>query len=902
MERFFYTVCRNGVSVTGDDGFQVRAATPALNPGFILQHCMGAIAYEPPRGVDVEQLTGANSPVKLIYYRAGGVSMLGRICWTGHDAEDRYRLGNFFADVLIGLPETMDALEAVCAWDAPFWHDRALGESTCLDSVPALPRNDVFPDETAELQLRHETAQTRLTWLINAFLSRQSHQRLIICANPRDVAILVYGLCSCLPPSWRREVTFSTYEESPEKAATVIMGTTRLKHAEDFDEFWYSSGGKVLNLETGRQSETVSSFYAKHIVSLFCNGDRTKLDHLLARLDSCNLGAAKHLDLGLRILMGDFKGLENEDLYAVVELSSLFGAAVAQEEFCAHFAEALILSNPPGDLWPSLGAQLGDKRQPAQFVAALARVVATNLVRAAEPAQLMERLEVVDAILFVPDSQSLAFELLQEVLGMPSPAELRRPARWFLLAWWAGKPGLLDDTRFLRVLATFLAMGPDEFKSLIDADLPESIKVLAFMLATENTAAAPPGWMADLRSRQTVLDSTLRYLCARPQLHMLAVRLFVGSFPPTVARARALPKSGMPHSVLEGILEEYGKALSPREWLLLSKKDFAALIRAVPESTAMSAICARIIAVLSPAGGGENSHIAMLRFWLESGVRLTGPASERARALVHLGDYLAHPALDRESIVRLADLIERVNGQGDAAFWSTLMEVMVRRIEGQAGMELFLVSMGSVYPGGMAALFCRLCDVHCEHQKYLRRLGATSAFLLIALGEAQSELLRSQTRSSSEAQNKVAKIISQLRGSDLERLDRESAQWSACARSAWRNLARPRNKRNFLCLALLVTLLMVFLALYFAWHLRPTSIGSALTDTNRVLQQRTHTNQLGVKHAPEAAGISGLPIKERSTPVPATNTLSLPLGQKGNQRTLNSVDPEKSQSIPSIRK
>jgi hypothetical protein len=133
-----------------------------------------------------------------------------------------FRPGNYISHVLIGLPTSMTAHDAVLYWGSESWFRG-------IDGVrPGYELNEVAPAslKTGPL-ISADFARTKraLRYLIAAFVSRRDEQQILIAAPPDVVAELITGLTAALPGSVLADFTFSTYERDPLRCRATVVGT-----------------------------------------------------------------------------------------------------------------------------------------------------------------------------------------------------------------------------------------------------------------------------------------------------------------------------------------------------------------------------------------------------------------------------------------------------------------------------------------------------------------------------------------------------------------------------------------------------------------------------------------------------------------------------------------------------
>jgi len=125
MKQLIYTSCKAVNSLSGASGFQVRAASPGLGTDR-LRAALRYAGYALPTHVSPTAATLQRAPVRLALLRgADGQRVMCHSVYVGLDPTTG-RAGNFLSHMLLDVPATLTAREAIDAWGSRFWQCEVL--------------------------------------------------------------------------------------------------------------------------------------------------------------------------------------------------------------------------------------------------------------------------------------------------------------------------------------------------------------------------------------------------------------------------------------------------------------------------------------------------------------------------------------------------------------------------------------------------------------------------------------------------------------------------------------------------------------------------------------------------------------------------------------------------------
>ncbi|MDO4583017.1 MAG: hypothetical protein Q4D62_02835 [Planctomycetia bacterium] len=231
MKQFYYTSCRAGESVSGQSGFQIRATSEPLTPEEenVCYRCLGykiSVSPEVPK----ESL-----PVKLLFWKhtqRGSLAL--RSTWLGEDPVTR-RQGNYFAHVLLNLPENVTAREVLGLWGSRFWktENDATISGTELEVPKTFPAGTLGGEGWEKELLDHPRRWAIFAFLVEALWHRTPRSKILVAAEPEDLVWGLWGVVQWLPMAFWEDLTFSTYEKDPLLAPPLVVGVWSVDNREE---------------------------------------------------------------------------------------------------------------------------------------------------------------------------------------------------------------------------------------------------------------------------------------------------------------------------------------------------------------------------------------------------------------------------------------------------------------------------------------------------------------------------------------------------------------------------------------------------------------------------------------------------------------------------------------------
>jgi len=773
MKQLFFTACKEGMSVSGRSGFQVRAASAGLSSDR-LQAVQRYAAYRLPVGMSPETRP-ADAPVRLALLET---PELGRIlCHGVHIGEDPTtgRFGNFFTHVLLDVPAALDSLRAVRSWGSAFWQSKdSSGPTQLPDTEPVEVRDGGRLTEAQLTSFLQQPAKADLLrFLFRAVLTASPQTRIFLAAPDREVALCVWGLLRGFPAGLLGSLTFSTFESDPLACPARIVGNCwPADAAQDLPSSCYSGGCLGCNLFTGKQSPVAASALADMVVRYLTQEKWTELDRLRAQLDRVGVKDPRLLDLVCRAWEGgaDLSQAEVQQALSVPAIAALLVGhesirtrvltwALQAPDFAQaslpRFAEAL--RNQGGDPG-ELGDRVVTAGKEALTAGDLAR--AKHVLETVLPALSRRRAEGVWVELFeqVSRPEALSREVRQYLLPRVLP---RDPA--------GGKPPARAER--------WLTVAPEELDAVLGLPLALPYHRLAARVCLGKALQVGP--------------TVARPLARRPELVLdLLVELPEG-------RGVDLLRVALPDLKTAGLVEQmFRRAEQFRPEVLdaclgmlfdrgegaveLARTRGEELLRRLPSGECVARLVRQVVS--SPSAAVCDVRLmAFLRRVVAAPVfpRLDDATRGRLDDLLGVEEFLANPRLNEQTLARLASVLQRADqSQRERA----LAKVADKLCEAPSQRNLELVLRVLSPRAGKAVDLYRWLVSYWRRQGSLPRrdrVELLAAVLAVGFGELEDPSLSRPLRGAEQEAAGLVQDLRRQKAQDLvEALQKRMEKWS----------------------------------------------------------------------------------------------------------------------------
>jgi len=817
-EQFWYTSCRVGLE--GTTGIQVRAASPEIAKGLreFRIRLGGVLNYSLPEGGTSFNTSSLQSPIALSWIVVGHERILLRKSFIGFDSDRRP--GNFFTHLISNLPRGFNARQAIATWDADFW--QSSDQSLAPDNFSLEVINDWLllnaPSPFHANELNAEL-RAKLETLLKAFLSRDAKRKIYIAAEPRIIALLVWGLTQCLPPQLCDDITFSTYESNVLSANSFITGTCRLEHLAQSGTFnlpqeCYAGFNVALNLYPGARADsnlTVSAAiatFASFAVDSLWKGDR----ELQAILDT--VATESHVTVDSLIETFNRERTEIGKWDAPTVCGVLKNPARAQKYLAnAEFADNFIATAISNPLWWTSDAKpaLEKLRQPG--MASQVRVDLTGLGVAALQRAASEiaigidanRAILVDGIaaVCIPDQMlgnvnaySRLLDILAQQYSQIPDAKTPIKLRAALVERWGNISPLPSQYK----IEPWLKVSWDQANELLQLKLP---KEWQDFVADELVKSLPPQWNIvepTFYAYPDLFQNALVRQIASPSYSSNALALFKLAWENGYADKEKLLFALLrqDNAPANQILSIANLGSSTFERMLGSRQERETLLRVYLRSSVTQRLVQSYIDNLSIAKCKDQQTYDILR---ALNPYLNQATSSRAQAWLTIAQFIQTAQFTGTTLKPVAREIQFLfptqREQKDAV--QQLVSTLARRLDGQDGTEALrniLVCLGEPFDDSPVPLCEKLLSQ--AEQNYL----SDNDHIVTRFVPFFQLYLRHYNREYFDARQKeqlkplIKRVLESIQSSDRRGIDKLGAEIvfdrsksvDADYQSAWNNL------------------------------------------------------------------------------------------------------------------
>jgi hypothetical protein len=504
-EQFYRTWCYSGRSVSGADGWKIRAKSEKL----ALPEAEGLADlanYWSPTEFSREFLPGR----RLALFRrpedcvlANGVPVAGLVGGRG---------GVSFEHVVVGLPKGFSAFDAIKLWRASIWQIQDGGFAPQLpkfawdrdsDWTGFQPAQSVPGEGDSAVVMELLNRSEVVSWssyMLRACLAAATGavDKVFIAGTDDSIARLLFIALYCLPERFRRNLTFSTHENPKATKGVQIVGVTTFEGGEtDFPRFCYDGRYCAINTFNGNKSETLAiSIFADSAIQWLLAGQFGLLENVRRGFDA--LDSADNPDVGeLELLaqnppLGDDAPLDTEGY-----LKLLGSPAIGHAMLCnrAELIAIMNLARNEEGFKDSVVGQLSTwlpKHVTAskEFPSALADIALEQIQAGKlfeEVTWLAEFCRGVDGNLELPfwERLMLLFQArLNQGAGSKSPLPALDTRLRLIEVWhhWHQLPEQFAGDPFGEVVSSWLQVASRDLSAVLNSSLKDNLKQLTLTL------------------------------------------------------------------------------------------------------------------------------------------------------------------------------------------------------------------------------------------------------------------------------------------------------------------------------------------------------------------------------------------------------------------------------------
>jgi hypothetical protein len=795
MKQLYYTSCEAGKSVSGQSGFQVRAASTGAAPER-LRAAIRYAGYRLPAGMPAETDPAA-APVRLALLNTADMGRL--LCHSSYTGQDPStgRFGNFFSHLLLDVPAEVDAAQAIHSWGSRFWRRAHEGGTELPEATPRdLATGGSLDDGAFAPFLRRPRRREMLRFVLQAFLLSRPDQRIFLAAPPEDVALCVGALARSLPRSLLAGLTFSTYESEPLGCAARVIGTCWDRGAaQDLPSACYSGSCLAFNVTSGRCTPLPGEApFAAAALAALDSGRFADLDRFFATWERLGVQDPALLDLVYRIDQGSAP-LSKEDSQATCRHPGLASLLLARPAVAAQVV-SWALEDPAYRaavfppllqslrLQPAVLGQLADHLR-AAGVAALrasdldrARLALEDLLRGAEPGRF----------------RTLWGDLF---IALDDPGQLSEEARFFLLPRVLPRDpdeAVPQDAERVR---RWLEVPPAQLERLLGLDIPLPHKAAACLTCLAREEPPGPALRRALANHPELLLEVLPDI--DPDQRALDLFDAVLKEMRQVRLAKALAgRATLRPPVLDHCLDAALRR-NPGEAEDVIREHGKRLVRVLPEGR--SVVRMAEVVLLNPAADA-GAHPRLVEFFdkllaCPAAGHLSKQAAERLDDLLVVDRFLKQPSLREEALRNVAAVLGRLP-RGSPASAPQCLRVLTAAAEAlfqhdkedvKPALEAVLAVLGPAAGRSPAELYRELVRSFQRRagNQFWKKTDLLHALVAVGFGELKRKGLAEQL---DEVYPEAGRLTRQIRASCPRKvvtaLDQRSMFWGREPRKNWR--------------------------------------------------------------------------------------------------------------------
>jgi len=784
MKQAYYTSCRVGRSVDGGSGFRLRACSSGMSPGRIeaaVQHA----GYSLPAGMVPSDDMIDEAPVRLALLDDNGCGrMLVHSCYVGRDPGTR-RFGNFFSHLLVDVPPSVGAGQAINTWGSRDWQCQDGEWDIELPDRDRLP-GDGPPCDANLQQFLADPSNRRMTaYLLAALLQPDESSRVFIAAPADRIGMAIAVVCRALPAAAIRSLTFSTYESDPLTSHARLVGTCWPEDQErDLPSSCYNDNAFSFNSYTDRRLEIDPwPAFADFAIDVLAAGS---VDRLSAITDVCErLGVVRAETVNTVYQVT----CRPEDLVPDAVQSLVRDHAEA--------AMALLLEHP-GALTRIFEWATTDPGHAEMLL----RPLAARAVRSEAAIGRMARAvgdSLLDAILHPQDDRAGGVRA-EMVSQLPvwiadracDPRILSWPVRLLLLPHVECLAVGMSDRAAASRSEHWLDLPREEVAEFLAADLSEELKVAVLERVIRREEKVPCEAVARFEADPMMLVAVMQRLLAAPGADDLAVPLFRvvidGNPDLRVIEVLTSQADRLGQHVTRACLERVvadgrfdpGRLVQHAAKILLAEP---------PDRVICQELAGRLLAQIEPTGS-EDSAITGFLETLERRHLLTETQRVRFESIRAVQDFLRHATLGEAGLVRLAAAM--ANDPDPTARQASKVakhigEGLVTRPAGRGArtvLELVLRTLGPTFEGGPMQLYRTVLEQCRQDGAFWRDAKLLHAFITLGLGECRQ--LHESLEDLSLAARDLAEEMARRSGTAVfRRVESEIISGSGSARRQW---------------------------------------------------------------------------------------------------------------------
>lgn len=700
-----------------------------------------------------------------------------------------------FTHVLIDVPSTLDAHQAIQTWGSDQWQCSAadgLGQlSDALIPPVSVELNDNYLTEFLKNPKQKELFQVVLA----AMMSTPADAPIFVAAPSELVAACIYGITRTLPAAMLESLTFTTYVHNPLETKARIVGTVPDTDDQELPHACYDGVGVGVNYFTGtKTSLDIDIPFVEFAVQVLASGNHGPLDDFCATWQRLGLKDSTLVDVVYRLGRGP-DAITKEEAIKALQDTALVSWIAPRPEYQQLFLQWALEDIEFATVsFPRVVTALRQRPDHLTKLATTIHDAGWEAVKAGNLTTTRSALEVLLPMVSPVSGQAVWGELLQK---FTEPETLSWDMRTYLLPKLArlrplavGQEPDTDIRRWLNVPA-------DKLSSLLSLSLSQGYHVAVCQQLISSSKANLPSVGKALSSNQPMAFVVLQQLLASPDGKGTAHELFT-------ELVREEPQPGwmnelikldppVPSSVLNRCLgtalDQGVSALDPVPFV---KQHGAALLERLGGQGNLDRLASLVLA--GQAGDLLNDEaVKTFLLGMEGKAGMSGPVEERLNALLKVHRYLEQPTIRHDQLTSVAAAMQLEPALFSQATKQRLLQAALSSMGTttfQDELVSLLLNWGSMF-GGPSALYRECLKLCQQHKAFWKNQDQLQAFLAVALDGTTSEMLNTQTEGlEAEAYSIVDNLVRRGGKKAWQEIDARLADWPRPAKRQWQFLSQ----------------------------------------------------------------------------------------------------------------
>lgn len=700
-----------------------------------------------------------------------------------------------FTHVLLDIPSTLDAHQAIQAWGSSQWQQSAAEGLGQLSDALIPPVSVELNDQALTSFLAEEKQKHLFQVILAAVMSTPADATIFVAAPSEMIALCIYGLTRALPSTFMETFTFCTYTHNPLDTKARVVGTEPESEDQELPHSCYDGAGVGVNYYTGtKTSLDIDLPFVEFAVQVLASGNHSPLDDFRATWQRLGIRDMALVDMVYRLGRGPDAITKDEAIKALQD-TALASWIAPRAEYQQLFLQwALDDIDFATVSFPRVATAL---RQRPDHLAKLATQIhdaGWEAVKAGNLTTSRCALEVLLPMVSPVSGQAIWGDLLKQ---QADPEALSWEMRCYLLPkltrlrpLTVGQEADADIRRWLNVPA-------DKLSAFLGLSLSQGHHVAACLQAINQSKSNLPSVGKALAGNQPMALVVLQQLLANPEgkgtAHELYAELVREEPQPSWLNELFKLDPPVPASVLNRCLgtslDQGVSALDPIPFI---KQHGTSLLERLGGQGNLDRLAAL---VLAGQAGDLLQDPAMKSFLLglEGKSGMSGPVEERLSALLQVHRYLEQPTVRPDHLTAVSRAMQLEPPLFGQATKQQLLQAALSSMGSttfQDELVSLLLNWGKLF-GGPSALYRECLKISQQHKAFWKNQDQLQAFLAVALDGTTSEMLNTETEGlEAEAYFIVENLVRRGGKKAWQEMDARLVEWPRPAKRQWQFLSQ----------------------------------------------------------------------------------------------------------------